>query len=149
MALLQRINAAARDKVFSLQEAFFLTWNAFRFIFARPFYGQDVIQQMDAIGVHGVIERILQRVADRPVYVSVDVDVLDPAFAPGTGTPEAGGLTSRELLAILRGLSKTNLIGADIVEVAAVYDHAQITGVAASHIAFELISCMASVDGIQ
>ena len=105
--------------------------------------------EMDAIGVHGVIERILQRVADRPVYVSVDVDVLDPAFAPGTGTPEAGGLTSRELLAILRGLSKTNLIGADIVEVAAVYDHAQITGVAASHIAFELISCMASVDGIQ
>ena len=58
--------------------------------------------EMDALGVPGMIERMLDRVGDRPVYVSVDIDVLDPAFAPGTGTPEAGGFTSRELLAILR-----------------------------------------------
>ena len=60
--------------------------------------------EMDDLGVRGVVERIRDRVGDRPVYVCVDIDVLDPAFAPGTGTPEAGGLSRRELLAILRGL---------------------------------------------
>ena len=69
--------------------------------------------------------------ATGPVYVSIDIDVLDPALAPGTGTPEAGGLTSRELLNILRGLAGLNLVGADIVEVAPAYDHAEITGIAA------------------
>ena len=99
--------------------------------------------EMDQIGIAGMIERMLARVGDRPVYVSVDIDVLDPAFAPGTGTPEAGGFTSRELLAILRALSSTNLVGADIVEVAPAYDHAQITGIAAAHVAYEIISSMA------
>jgi agmatinase len=70
--------------------------------------------------------------------------VLDPAFAPGTGTPEAGGLLSRELLAILRACAGTNLIGADVVEVAPAYDHAQITGIAAAHVAYELITAMAA-----
>ncbi len=97
---------------------------------------------IDSIGVGGMIERMLARVGDRPVYLSIDIDVLDPAFAPGTGTPEAGGLTSRELLAIIRALSSTNLVGADIVEVAPAYDNAQITGIAASHIAYEIISAM-------
>ena len=83
------------------------------------------------------------RVGDRPTYVSLDIDVLDPAFAPGTGTPEAGGLTSRELLNILRAFADLNLVGADIVEVAPAYDHAEITGIAASHAAYELISAMA------
>ena len=99
--------------------------------------------EMDALGVPGMITRMLDRVGDRPVYVSVDIDVLDPAFAPGTGTPEAGGFTSRELLAILRAFSATNLVGADVVEVAPAYDHAQITGIAAAHVAYELISSMA------
>ena len=98
--------------------------------------------EIDTIGVPGMIERTLKRVGNRPVYVSVDIDVLDPAFAPGTGTPEAGGLTSRELLAIIRGLAATNIVGADIVEVAPAYDHAQITGIAASHVAYEIISAM-------
>ncbi len=102
--------------------------------------------EMDALGVAGVVERIRARVGDRPVYVSVDVDVLDPAFAPGTGTPEAGGLTSRELLAILRSFTSLRLVGADLVEVAPAYDHAQITGIAASHVAYELISAMAPRD---
>ena len=99
---------------------------------------------IDSIGVGGMIERMLARVGDRPVYLSIDIDVLDPAFAPGTGTPEAGGLTSRELLAIIRALASTNLVGADIVEVAPAYDHAQITGIAASHIAYEIISAMST-----
>jgi agmatinase len=76
------------------------------------------------------------------VYVSVDIDVLDPAFAPGTGTPEAGGLTSRELLAVLRGMSGLRLIGFDVVEVAPAYDHAEITGIAAAHVIYELLSAM-------
>jgi agmatinase len=98
---------------------------------------------VDADGIAGTVERIAERVADRPVYVSVDIDVLDPAFAPGTGTPEAGGLTSRELLAVLRSFAALNLVGADLVEVAPAYDHAQVTGVAAAHVAYELLSAMA------
>ena len=99
--------------------------------------------EMDDLGARGVIERIRERVGQRPVYVSVDIDVLDPAFAPGTGTPEAGGLSSRELLAILRGFADLDLVGADVVEVAPAYDHAELTGVAASHVAYDLVSLLA------
>jgi agmatinase len=98
---------------------------------------------LDRLGVEGVIKRMLARVGNKPVYVSIDVDVLDPAFAPGTGTPEMGGLSSREMLALLRSLEDVNLIGADIVEVSPQYDNAQITGIAASHMAYELITVMA------
>jgi agmatinase len=100
-------------------------------------------REVDDLGIRGVVERLQARVEERPVYVSVDIDVLDPAFAPGTGTPEAGGLTSRELLAILRSFADLNLVGADLVEVAPAYDHAEITGIAASHVAYELVSAMA------
>jgi agmatinase len=99
--------------------------------------------EIDDLGARGVLEKIRERVQDRPVYVSVDIDVLDPAFAPGTGTPEAGGMTSRELLAVLRGFGAMNLVGADVVEVAPAYDHAEITGIAASHVLFELLSALA------
>src|SRR5215472_17244231 len=99
---------------------------------------------VDQLGVPGMVERIRQRVGDRPVYVSIDIDVLNPAHAPGTGTPEAGGLTSRELLAVLRSFARLNLIGADIVEVAPAYDHAQITGIAAAHVGYELLSALAA-----
>jgi agmatinase len=105
--------------------------------------------EMDELGWRGVVERIRTRVGDRPTYVSLDIDVLDPAFAPGTGTPEAGGLTSRELLNILRSFNRLNLVGADIVEVAPAYDHAEVTGIAASHAAYELISAMAPVPAIS
>jgi agmatinase len=84
------------------------------------------------------------RIGEAPVYVSVDIDVLDPAHAPGTGTPEAGGMTSRELLHCLRNLVGVNVIGADIVEVAPAYDHAEITGIAAAHVGYELISVLAA-----
>jgi guanidinobutyrase / D-arginase len=100
-------------------------------------------REVDDLGIRGVVERLQAPVEERPVYVSVDIDVLDPAFAPGTGTPEAGGLTSRELLAILRSFAGLNLVGADLVEVAPAYDHAEITGIAASHVAYELVSAMA------
>ena len=99
--------------------------------------------EVDDLGVRGITERIAARAGDRPVYVSVDIDVLDPAFAPGTGTPEAGGLSSRELLAVLRSFAGLNLVGADIVEVAPAYDHAQVTGIAAAHVGYELLSALA------
>ena len=98
-------------------------------------------------GVDAVIEQMRDRIGDRPLYVSVDIDVLDPAHAPGTGTPEAGGLSSRELLELLRGLDGLHLIGADVVEVAPAYDHAEITSIAAAHIAYELVSLLARRTG--
>ncbi|ASY27942.1 agmatinase [Candidatus Planktophila limnetica] len=96
------------------------------------------------LGVNAAIEKLKARVGKRPVYISIDIDVLDPAHAPGTGTPEAGGLTSRELLSVLRATAGMKVIGADIVEVAPAYDHAQITGIAASHVMYELISAFAA-----
>jgi agmatinase len=98
--------------------------------------------EIEEEGLRRAIERMLDRLGDRPVYLSVDIDVLDPSHAPGTGTPEAGGLTSRELLAMIRALRGVNLVGADVVEVAPAYDHAQITAIAASHVAYEIISAM-------
>src|SRR5256714_2339547 len=100
----------------------------------------DVMRQ----GVDAVVQALRERIGSRPLYVSVDIDVLDPAHAPGTGTPEAGGMTSRELLATLRSFARLNLVGADIVEVAPAYDHAQITGIAAAHVAYELLSALAA-----
>jgi agmatinase len=100
--------------------------------------------EVESIGVAELVERMHARLGGRPVYVSLDIDVLDPAHAPGTGTPEAGGLSSRELLAVLRSLSTVAVVGADIVEVAPAYDHAEITGIAAAHAAFELVSAMAA-----
>jgi agmatinase len=95
---------------------------------------------LDVMGIDTAVDAVRRRVADLPVYLSIDIDVLDPAFAPGTGTPEAGGLTSRELLRMLRQLTGINLVGADVVEVAPAYDHAEITCVAAATVVFDLLS---------
>ncbi|WP_404434512.1 agmatinase [Microbacterium lacus] len=104
-------------------------------------------------GVEAAIQRLRARIGSAPLYISIDIDVLDPAHAPGTGTPEAGGLTSRELLRMLRALSDLHIVGADVVEVSPAYDHAQLTAVAASHVVYELLSAMAprdqSADGAQ
>jgi agmatinase len=94
-------------------------------------------------GTDQAIDRIRERVGDRPVYLSVDIDVLDPAHAPGTGTPEPGGLTTRELQFILRGLVDLNLVGADVVEVAPAYDHAELTSLAAANVAYEFLALLA------
>tara|TARA_Y100001970_G_C14152065_1_gene813294 strand:- start:241 stop:1206 length:966 start_codon:yes stop_codon:yes gene_type:complete len=94
-------------------------------------------------GVEHVVKRIKDRVGDNPIYLSIDIDVLDPAHAPGTGTPEVGGMTSRELLGVLRGLTGLKIISADVVEVAPAYDHAELTSLAAATIVFELINLLA------
>jgi agmatinase len=108
-------------------------------------FGFGIVTSADVYrqGVDEVADRLRQRVGNRPVYLSIDIDVLDPAHAPGTGTPEAGGLASRELLEILRGLRGLNLVGADVVEVAPAYDHAEITSIAAAHVAYDLVSLLA------
>ena len=77
---------------------------------------------------------------DGPVYVSFDVDSLDPAFAPGTGTPEIGGLTTREALEILRGLKGLNIVGGDVVEVAPQYDATSNTAQAGAQMMFTILS---------
>lgn len=83
--------------------------------------GFEIVEarEIDTIGTQGIIEKIVRRIGtQRPVYLSIDIDTLDPAFAPATGTPETGGWSTRELRTILRGLENLNLIAADIVEVA-------------------------------
>ncbi len=92
--------------------------------------------------IDDIINRVRDRLGDRPVYASIDIDVLDPAFAPGTGTPESGGMASRELLELVRGLRGLNLVGADLVEVSPAYDHAEITGIAASHVTYDILSVL-------
>lgn len=101
---------------------------------------------IDDIGTSGVIDTIINRIGldpDQPVYLSVDIDVLDPGTAPGTGTPEPGGWTTREMIRILRGIEKLNLVGADIVEVSPSYDNVgETTALAAAQVAFEIITSM-------
>jgi agmatinase len=109
-------------------------------------FGFRIVTAMDfeELGIAGVVARVRERIRDAPLYVSIDIDVLDPGTAPGTGTPEAGGLTSRELLGVLRGLKDLRLLAADLVEVAPAYDHAEVTCMAASHVAYELVSLLAA-----
>jgi agmatinase len=99
--------------------------------------------EIERQGVDEVVRRIRARVGDRPVYLSIDIDVLDPAHAPGTGTPEIAGMTSRELMMILRGMAGMNVVSADVVEVAPAYDHAEITALAAATTVYELACLMA------
>lgn len=99
-------------------------------------------EELQAQPLESVAERVRARLGTGPVYVSVDIDVLDPAHAPGTGTPEVAGITTRELFVLLRLLRGLPIVGADVVEVAPAYDHAGLTGLAAAHTAWELITLM-------
>jgi agmatinase len=108
-------------------------------------FGFEIVRaaDFDRRGAEEIAEGVRRRVGDAPVYLSVDIDVLDPAFAPGTGTPEMGGLTSRELLALLRALPGDQLVGLDVVEVSPPYDSAEVTALAAATVAFDVIALMA------
>lgn len=92
-----------------------------------------------------IVAAIIQRVGDMPVYLTFDIDCLDPAYAPGTGTPVVGGMTTDKALKILRGLAGMNIVAADVVEVAPAYDHADITALAGATVGLELVYLMASV----
>ena len=100
-------------------------------------------EEIDRLGLQAVIETARRVVGDGPTYLTFDIDSLDPAFAPGTGTPEVGGLTTREAQAILRGLKGIDLVGGDVVEVAPQYDATTNTAHAGAQMLFEILSLMA------
>ena len=108
-------------------------------------FGFEIVraEDLDRIGLDEIVDGVRRRTNDAPVYLSIDIDVLDPAFAPGTGTPEMGGLTSRELLALVRALPPDQIVAADLVEVSPPYDHAEITSLAAATLGYEITSLMA------
>jgi agmatinase len=103
-------------------------------------HGEDI----EVLRVEGTVERILARVGAARTYVTFDIDCLDPAYAPGTGTPVAGGLTSREALMILRRLESLDIVGADVVEVAPAYDHADITSIAGAAVLQHYLGLLAA-----
>jgi agmatinase/guanidinopropionase len=96
-----------------------------------------------ALGVPAVIDAVRGVAGAGPTYVSLDIDSADPAFAPGTGTPEVGGFTSHELLRLVRGLRGLRLVGFDLVEVSPPYDHGEITAILAANLAFEFLALLA------
>jgi agmatinase len=110
------------------------TWN-------EDFMGMNVIDApwVHEHGTQATLQRILNIVGNRPSYLTFDIDCLDPAFAPGTGTPVAGGLSSAQALTLIRGMGPVHLVGMDVVEVSPPFDHSEITALAAAHIAADLL----------
>ena len=98
------------------------------------------LRGLDGAGLDGVLTRIMQRMGNRPCYLTFDIDCLDPAYAPGTGTPEPGGLTSSQVLTLLESLVHLNLVGMDCVEVCPAYDHAELTTQAAAHVVWTYLA---------
>ncbi|WP_410013580.1 agmatinase [Sodalis sp. RH24] len=100
--------------------------------------------QVNDRSVDDILAQVIQIVGDLPVYLTFDIDCLDPAFAPGTGTPVIGGLSTDRALKLLRGLQPLNIVGMDLVEVAPAYDHSQITALAAATLALEMLYIQAA-----
>lgn len=120
------------------------TWN-------DDFMGMNVIDAptVHAQGVAATLQQVLSIVGSRPTYLTFDIDCLDPAHAPGTGTPVAGGLSSAQALAIVRGMVPVNLVGMDVVEVSPPFDQSEITALAAAHIACDLLCVLAAQRGAK
>ncbi len=111
---------------------------------AKRFGAQMItFDEAAARGVTSIIEQVRQTVGVKPVYVTLDIDAVDPAFAPGTGTPEVGGFSSHQMLQLVRGLCGLNLVGFDLVEVSPPFDPSQITSILAANLAFEFLSLSA------
>lgn len=106
----------------------------------------EVIDAAEAndISAMEIIDRVHDRVGDAPCYLTFDIDCLDPAYAPGTGTPVVGGLSTDRALKIIRGLQGLNLVGMDVVEVAPSYDNAEITALAAATLGLEMLYVLAA-----
>ena len=119
----------------------------------RDAYEADLVQErgghrfsadrVEKVGVTSIMSEIRAGIGDRPVYLSFDIDAVDPAFAPGTGTPVPGGLTSREALRLVRATAGLNLVGMDLVEVAPAMDHADLTSMLAAHLVYEGLAALA------
>ncbi|EAP9770556.1 agmatinase [Salmonella enterica] len=103
--------------------------------------------QVNDRGVDDILAQVKQIVGDMPVYLTFDIDCLDPAFAPGTGTPVIGGLTSDRAIKLVRGLKDLNIVGMDVVEVAPAYDQSEITALAAATLALEMLYIQAAKKG--
>jgi agmatinase len=110
------------------------TWN-------DDFMGINIIDApwVHANGAQATLDKVIAIVGNRPTYLTFDIDCLDPAFAPGTGTPVPGGLSSAQALHIIRGMQPVNLIGMDVVEVSPPFDQSEITALSAAHIAADLL----------
>jgi agmatinase len=102
------------------------------------------LDEASSRGVADVGAEVRSRMGNRPVYVTLDIDVVDPAFAPGTGTPEVGGFTSHQILQLVRGLCGLRLVGFDLVEVSPPFDTSGITAILAANLAFEFLSLIGS-----
>src|SRR5690606_36580500 len=101
------------------------------------------MQEVREIGLERVMERIRARVGDGKTFLTYDIDSWDPAYAPGTGTPEIGGFTSHEGLTLVRGMTGIDFVGGDLVEVYPMYDHAEITAMGAANVLVEFLSLLA------
>lgn len=114
-------------------------------------HGFTVINAMQAndLSADDIVAQIRQTVGDKPVYVTFDIDCLDPAFAPGTGTPVCGGLSSDKVLKILRGLAGLPIVGMDVVEVSPPYDHSDVTALAGATVALELLYAWSSSKAVE
>ncbi|MCC6948809.1 MAG: agmatinase [Bradyrhizobiaceae bacterium] len=108
-------------------------------------FGVEIVfgHEIATLGLAAVVEKILRRAGQGPAYLSFDIDALDPAFAPGTGTPVAGGLTTREAMMLLRALGPVDFVGFDVMEVSPPYDHADITALAGATMAMTMIGLVA------
>lgn len=99
--------------------------------------------ELGALGPALIAAELRERIGDRPTYITFDVDGVDPAYAPGTGTPVPGGLTAREALALIRNLAGLNVVGMDVVEIAPALDHADVTCHLGAHLLFEGLALVA------
>lgn len=102
-------------------------------------YGEEV----EDLTAEAIVKQIKARVGNNPVYITFDIDCLDPAYAPGTGTPVAGGPSTAKMLSVLRQLGDLNIVGSDVVEVAPAYDHAEITAIAGATVAMYMVGLRA------
>jgi agmatinase len=100
-------------------------------------------------GIAAAVDAVVERAGGAPVYLSFDIDGLDPAFAPGTGTPVPGGLASWQALEFVRGLAPLDLVGMDLVEVSPPFDHAEVTALAAAHLAHDWLCVLAAKAGAE
>ncbi|KAF9878180.1 arginase family protein [Colletotrichum karsti] len=129
------IHGGLRTKLFSPND----------YVIDRDVVGFTIIEahEIDDIGMNAIVDKVLKTVGDTPVYLSIDIDVLDPSIAPATGTPESGGWTTRELKRFLKGLEGLNMVGADVVEVSPPYDTAaETTSVAAADLIIDILAGM-------
>lgn len=121
-----------RGQVYSEDDFDFGREHGFQVITTEQFHHEGV----------ALVKRALKKLARRPVYITLDIDVMDPAFAPGTGTPQVGGLSSAQILELVRSLRGLNIVGCDLVEVSPPYDSGEITSLLAANLLYELICTM-------